>query len=280
MMYHNTVASIKWHSFDSLHFSHIIKYQDNLTNSPSTCDLMEKLNTSHAEIFMKKFCTEKPTFTTGKKNVIQSYWHWHEKFLTSRFTQFWIWPSIALSIYFFDFIFRYFERFFTRIKTVSMELPTQSAIFLTFKINENISIQPGQYILLQCENLSTLEWHPFTITDFVNEPKQTTFTLAIGVRGDWTNELYQKIFNFKLHSEKLKRRRSRNRRRKSPAPRKLIFILDGPFPSTMEAITSNERVLLIGAGIGVTPYISIFNYIMWGIHKTIKAEKSSLSFLR
>lgn len=182
--------------------------------------------------------------------------------MTFRLTQFWIWPSIALSIYFFDFIFRYFKRFFTRIKTVSMELPTQNAIFLTFKINENIFIQPGQYILLQCENLSTLEWHPFTITDFVIEPKQTTFSLAISVRGDWTSELYQKIFNFNLHSEKSKRRRSRNRRRKTPAPRKLIFILDGPFPSAMESIVSNDRVVLIGAGIGVTPYISIFNYIM------------------
>lgn len=145
-----------------------------------------------------------------------------------------------------------------------MKLPTKTAIFLTFKINENITIAPGQYILLQVSNLSTLEWHPFTITDFVIEPKRTVFTLAIKVRGDWTNELYQKIFNLKLHSEQSKRRRSKNRRRnKVPAPRKLAFVLDGPFPSPMESILANERVILIGAGIGVTPYISIFNYIMW-----------------
>lgn len=164
------------------------------------------------------------------------------------FLQFWIWPSIALSIYFIDLVIRYFKRFFTRIKLVSMELPTKTAIFLTFKINENITIAPGQYILLQVANLSTLEWHPFTITDFVIEPKRTVFTLAIKVRGDWTNELYQKIFNLKLHSEKSKRRRSKNRRRKVPAPRKLAFVLDGPFPSPMESILANERVVLIGAG--------------------------------
>lgn len=144
-----------------------------------------------------------------------------------------------------------------------MELPNKNAVVLTFKVNENISLQPGQFILLQCENISTLEWHPFTITDFVVEPKRTVFTLAISVRGDWTSELYQKIFNLKLHSEKSKRRRSRNRRRSTPAPRKLIFILDGPFPSPMESILSNERVVLIAAGIGVTPFISIFNYVMW-----------------
>lgn len=143
-----------------------------------------------------------------------------------------------------------------------MQLPTKNAIFLTFKINENISIQPGQYILLQCENISTLEWHPFTITDFVIEPKRTVFTLAISVRGDWTGELYQKIVNLKLHSEKSRRRKSKNRRRNLPVPRKLNFILDGPFPSPMESIIANERVVLIGAGIGVTPFISMFNYIM------------------
>ena len=176
--------------------------------------------------------------------------------------QFWIWPSIALTVYFLDLIVRYFKRFFTRIKTVSMELPTKNAIFLTFKVNENISLQPGQFILLQCENLSTLEWHPFTITDFVVEPKRTVFTLAISVRGDWTTELFQKILNLKLHSEKSKRRKSKTRRRKVPIPRKLLFVLDGPFPSPMESIVANERVVLIGAGIGVTPYIAIFNYIM------------------
>ncbi|CRL07290.1 CLUMA_CG020269, isoform A [Clunio marinus] len=223
--------------------SNIIKYQDNVTSSPPTCDIVQKLNTSHAAIYMESHCTEKPTFAVGRKN-------------------FWIWPSISLSIYLFDLVLRYFKRFFTRIIMVSMHFPTDAAIFLTFRAYKNISIRPGQYVLLQCENLSTLEWHPFTITDFVIEPKQATFTLAIAVRGDWTSELYKKALNFKLYSEKSYKRRSRHRRRKTVAPRKLIFVLDGPFPSPMESIVTHERVVLVGVGIGVTPFISTFNYIM------------------
>lgn len=142
-----------------------------------------------------------------------------------------------------------------------MTLPTKDAIFLTFRVNGNISIQPGQFVLLQCENLSTIEWHPFTIIDFVSEPNRTTFTLAISVRGDWTGELYEKIFNLKMHSEMKKRRKSKSQRRKRP-PRKLNFFVDGPFPSPMESILAHKRVVLIGAGIGVTPFVSIFNYIM------------------
>lgn len=156
---------------------------------------------------------------------------------------------------------RYFKRFFTRIKLVAMALPTRNTALLTFKINANVSLRPGQYILLQCENISALEWHPFTITDFVVEPKQTVFTLAISVRGDWTGELYQKIFNLKLYSERSKRRRSR-RKKRLRVPRKLNFILDGPFSSPMESVLANNRVVLIGAGIAVTPFIAIFNFIM------------------
>jgi len=141
-----------------------------------------------------------------------------------------------------------------------MDQPTRSATFITFKASENISIRPGQYILLQCENLSTLEWHPFTITDYAMEPSRTIFTIAVAVRGDWTSELYEKIAELKLHMERSKRRKSKSRRRK--APRKLNFIMDGPFPSSMEAIMDCHRAVLIGFGISVTSFIAVFNYIL------------------
>jgi predicted ferric reductase len=140
-------------------------------------------------------------------------------------------------------------------------------MFLTFKVNDKISIRPGQYVLIQCENLSTLEWHPFYVIDHFIEPHQTIFTLAIGIRGDWTSELYEKLFELRLHAEKMKRRKSlsvkgRKHRRSSIMPRKLAFVMDGPFPNQAESILENERVVLIGMGIGVAPYMSIFNYIM------------------
>lgn len=52
------------------------------------------------------------------------------------------------------------------------------------------------------------------------------------------------------------------RRSKNSIPRKLLFKLDGPFPSPMESIIANEKVILIAAGIRITPFISIFNYLL------------------
>jgi respiratory burst oxidase len=182
--------------------------------------------------------------------------------------QFWIFPTIALSIFFLDHLFRYFKRFFIQAKLIEITLPTHNAMFLTFKVNDKITIRPGQYVLIQCENLSTLEWHPFYVIDHFIEPHQTIFTLAIGIRGDWTSELYEKLFEVKLHAEKVRRRKSslggkgRRHRGSSIVTRKLAFVMDGPFPNQAESILESERVVLIGMGIGVTPYISIFNYIM------------------
>lgn len=138
-------------------------------------------------------------------------------------------------------------------------------MILTFKVNDKFQIQPGQYVLLQCENISTLEWHPLYITDYFIQPGETIFTLAIVVRGDWTRELYEKVFEWKIHAEKLRRKKSSGkgrRLRRSSMPRKLTFVIDGPFPNQAESILSAERIVMIGSGIGIAPYISILNYIM------------------
>jgi respiratory burst oxidase len=174
-----------------------------------------------------------------------------------------IWPTIALTIFFIDYLARYLKRLFIRVKLFESKLPTKNAMFLTFRINESISMLPGQYILLQCENISTVEWHPFFITDFVVEPRKTLFTVSIAIRGDWTSELYEKLYKLKMYEfEKSRKRKSKSKRRKTSVPRKLAFLLDGPFPSQAEAILQKERVVLIGCGIGITPYIAIFNYVM------------------
>jgi predicted ferric reductase len=143
-----------------------------------------------------------------------------------------------------------------------MEPVNKNCLYMKFKLNECVRIKPGQYILLQCENISKLEWHPFTVTDCIYAHKKTIFTLAIAVRGDWTDELYRKIYNIITYAQNPKKRRQRRRRLGNVAPRRLKFIFDGPFPSPLESIVEKKKLILIAAGIGITPYIGIFNFLL------------------
>ena len=45
---------------------------------------------------------------------------------------------------------------------------------------------PGQYVLIQCPSISTLEWHPFTLT---SAPQEDFFSVHIRAAGDWTEAL-------------------------------------------------------------------------------------------
>ena len=45
------------------------------------------------------------------------------------------------------------------------------------------SFEPGAYIFLRVDVISSYEWHPFTIS---SAPEDSYISLHIRVRGDWT----------------------------------------------------------------------------------------------
>ena len=68
-----------------------------------------------------------------------------------------------------------------------------AGVFLKLKMLGTIFlIRPGQYCLLQCKEVSGIEWHPFTVTKCPTK-EDDSFWLTIAVRGDWTKELHEKI---------------------------------------------------------------------------------------
>ena len=120
---------------------------------------------------------------------------------------------------------------------------------------DKIVYETGQYIYLKVKSLSLFEWHPFTIT---STPDDQNLTVHIRLTGDWTKELKKKIIS------------------KTPAnsysdgcmkPAFDYISIDGPYGSSAEDIFKYREVMLIGAGIGVTPYASILKHILNKIEK-------------
>lgn len=108
--------------------------------------------------------------------------------------------------------------------------------------------RPGQYIFLHCPSISQLEWHPFTLT---SAPHEDHFSVHIRRVGDWTEELAKAC-----HVDEGEFQEA------SKMPR---LALDGPFGTSSEDFMDYDVTVLIGAGIGVTPFASILKHI-WNVY--------------
>ncbi|GAA5864677.1 hypothetical protein JCM3774_006038 [Rhodotorula dairenensis] len=130
---------------------------------------------------------------------------------------------------------------------------------LQIKKEKTRRMRPGQYIMINCPAVSYWQWHPFTLT---NAPAED-LSVHIRVVGDWTrgfalavgcdpelNEASSKD----LDGEGAKGRLHR------VLPR---IMVDGPFGTASEGVFQAEVAVLIGAGIGVTPFASILKHIWY-----------------
>lgn len=89
----------------------------------------------------------------------------------------------------------------------------------------------GQYVFLQVPQISFFQWHPFTISTCVGR----SMTLHIKTDGDWTGKLPQ----LENHLE---------------------FVgIDGPFGAPAQRFYDFDQSIIVGAGIGVTPFSGILN---------------------
>ncbi|XP_031558751.1 cytochrome b-245 heavy chain-like isoform X2 [Actinia tenebrosa] len=110
--------------------------------------------------------------------------------------------------------------------------------------------EAGQYIFLQCPAISRLEWHPFTLT---SAPEEDSFSVHIRLVGDWTNAL-AKLCGYE----------GKELRHVREMPR---LALDGPFGTASTDVFKYSVCMLIGAGIGVTPFASVLKSIWYRHNK-------------
>ncbi|MBW0472542.1 hypothetical protein O181_012257 [Austropuccinia psidii MF-1] len=144
----------------------------------------------------------------------------------------------------------------------------------TFEIRmkrQGFKYVPGQWIFLQMPEVSQFQWHPFTISSAPDDPyisihvrQVGDFTRAVGARLGATTQLTT-VLNEPLQS--LNREGGQNtevsqastmRSRNLPSIR-----IDGPYGAPAQDVFECEVAILIGAGIGVTPYSSILKNIYY-----------------
>nr|XP_043620155.1 putative respiratory burst oxidase homolog protein H [Erigeron canadensis] len=124
----------------------------------------------------------------------------------------------------------------------------------------------GMYLFVQCPQISRFEWHPFTIT---SAPGDDYLSVHIRTLGDWTKALreeFAKACEPQLqipaegNMEKMKTNTNLSIE-ESQAIYPKIYI-KGPYGAPAQHYKDYNVLLLIGLGIGATPFISILNDLL------------------
>jgi NADPH oxidase len=128
----------------------------------------------------------------------------------------------------------------------------------------SMKYKPGQWLFLQCPEVSSGQWHPFTITSCPFDPY-----LSVHVRqvGDFTRDLadalgtgpQQRAYFQELDPtglEVFEVQPDLDIGQGYPRLR-----IDGPYGAPAEDVFANEVAILVGTGIGVTPFASILKQI-------------------
>ncbi|XP_074012285.1 NADPH oxidase 5 [Numenius arquata] len=160
------------------------------------------------------------------------------------------------------------------LRIVEVNLLPSKVTHLVIERPQFFHYKPGDYIYLNIPAIATYEWHPFTISSAPEQ--QETLWLHIRSLGQWTNKLYEYFQQPEWPSPEPKplSRSLREKRRRRwvqvstglGETHQLCSIkcyIDGPYGTPTRRIFTSEHAVLIGAGIGITPFASILQSIMY-----------------
>lgn len=151
---------------------------------------------------------------------------------------FWIWAGVPILGYVVERVIRF--RHTRRAFPVSAADPLPSSVTrLEVQLPDGFRYQPGDYVFVRYPPVSKREWHPFTVTTCPEE----SGILSVHVRGlgNWTKRLHR-------HAKE------------QPEDLGQAYI-DGPYGTPSTQIFKSEVAVLIGAGIGVTPFAAILKSV-------------------
>ncbi|GAB0194295.1 NADPH oxidase 5 [Grus japonensis] len=145
------------------------------------------------------------------------------------------------------------------LRIVEVNLLPSKVTHLVIQRPQFFHYKPGDYVYLNVPAIATYEWHPFTISSAPEQ--QETLWLHIRALGQWTTKLYEYFqqpeppsLEPKPLSRSLREKRCR---------RWAQCYIDGPYGTPTRRIFTSEHAVLIGAGIGITPFASILQSIMY-----------------
>ncbi|KAJ1651742.1 hypothetical protein IWQ61_007769 [Dispira simplex] len=207
------------------------------------------------------FCLVKPD--SGKCANMATFW------------KYWIASGVFYTVE------RVFRDIRSRRKTVITKVVQHPSNTVEIQIRKDFwHAKAGQYIFLCCPEISLHQWHPFTLT---SAPEEKFLSIHMRTVGDWTRAFAQRL-GCKLVDKSNRERKDKRAIDKEPHVVNAIHtnsiasfqraqfenkrslpkvLVDGPFGCASEDVFNYEVAILVGAGIGVTPFAAVLKSIWY-----------------
>ncbi|NWX02600.1 NOX5 oxidase, partial [Caloenas nicobarica] len=189
---------------------------------------------------------------------------------------FWKWFAVPGCLFVLEKVVGLAGRRTGGLRIVEVNLLPSKVTHLVIERPQFFHYKPGDFVYLNIPAIATYEWHPFTISSAPEQ--QETLWLHVRSLGQWTNKLYEYFQQPELPSPELKplsrslrEKRSRCWTQVGEDRAQLLAnaecYVDGPYGTPTRRIFTSEHAVLIGAGIGITPFASILQSIMYRYHR-------------
>ncbi|GAB6033366.1 hypothetical protein CHUAL_013131 [Chamberlinius hualienensis] len=160
---------------------------------------------------------------------------------TPRFWIFFIGPAIIFTI---DKVVSLRTKYM-ELEIIATELLPSDVIKVKYYRPPNFKYLSGQWVRLSCTAFKTQEYHSFTLT---SAPHENFLSVHIKAQGPWTWKLRNYFDPNNFNDEDL-------------MPK---IKLEGPYGGGNQDWYKFEIAVMVGGGIGVTPYASILNDLVFG----------------
>ncbi|KAI3693653.1 hypothetical protein L1987_76601 [Smallanthus sonchifolius] len=184
----------------------------------------------------------------------------------------WMYLAFPVLLYAGERILRFFRSGSYNVRIRKVAIYPGNVLTLQMSKPPQFRYKSGQYMFVQCPIVSPFEWHPFSIT---SAPDDDYLMVHVRQLGDWTQEL-KRVFSEVCEPPMAGKSGllRADETTKATLPRLLI---DGPYGAPAQDYRKYDVLLLVGLGIGATPFISILKDLLNNIVKMEELLEDSTS---
>ncbi|XP_076380631.1 dual oxidase 1 isoform X2 [Megalopta genalis] len=145
------------------------------------------------------------------------------------------------------------------IPILKADILPSDVVCIVFSKPQNFNYKSGQWIRIACPTLQTNEYHPFTLS---SAPHESNLTVHIRTVGSWTTKIRTRLDPTIKFDQRLP-----------------MIHIDGPYGECHQDWYKYDVSILIGSGVGVTPFASILKDAVYKLNHDLNLECKKVYFL-